>query len=151
MIENEIYCYINDFLKQNISKKTSCIVGNKKSSWKICILAILVKLVVILRLGLGNISKRITSLIFLNIYTPPEHALTSIIIFPLKKIDKPNSKFDLKIKEALHIIWRQTLNKIIYLSHPFAIASIPVVLFFVCFFVLFLRFSFIYYFYYLWH
>ena len=38
MIENEIYCYINDFLKQNISKKTSYIIGNKKFSGKICIL-----------------------------------------------------------------------------------------------------------------
>ena len=38
MIENEIYCYINDFLKWNISKKTSHIVGNKKFSGKIFIL-----------------------------------------------------------------------------------------------------------------
>ena len=38
MIENEIYCYINGFLKWNISKKTSYIVGNKKFSGKICIL-----------------------------------------------------------------------------------------------------------------
>ena len=72
------------------------------------VLAILAKLVVILKLGLRYISKRITSLIFLNIYTPWQHALTHIIIFPLKKIDKANSKFDLKIKEALHINWRQS-------------------------------------------
>ena len=38
MIENEIYCYINGFLKWNISKKTSYIVGKKKFSGKICIL-----------------------------------------------------------------------------------------------------------------
>ena len=38
MIENEIYCYINGFLKWNISKKTSYIVGNKKFFGKICIL-----------------------------------------------------------------------------------------------------------------
>ena len=56
------------------------------------VLAILAKLVVILKLGLRSISKRITSLIFLNIYTLPQHA---------------NSKFDLKIKEALHINWRK--------------------------------------------
>ena len=37
------------------------------------VLAILVKLVVILKLGLRNISKRLTSLIFLNIHTPPQH------------------------------------------------------------------------------
>ena len=56
------------------------------------VVAILVKLVTILKLGLRSISKRITSLIFLNIYTLPQHA---------------NSKFDLKIKEALHINWRK--------------------------------------------
>ena len=38
MIENEIYCYINTFLKWNISKKTSNIIGNKKCFGKICIL-----------------------------------------------------------------------------------------------------------------
>ena len=30
MIENGIYCSVNGFLKWNISKKTSYIVGNKK-------------------------------------------------------------------------------------------------------------------------
>ena len=38
MIENEIYCYINGFLKWNISKETSYIVGNKNFFGKICIL-----------------------------------------------------------------------------------------------------------------
>ena len=38
MIENKIYCYINGFLKWNISKKTSYIVGNKTFYGKICIL-----------------------------------------------------------------------------------------------------------------
>ena len=38
MIENEIYCYVNGFLKWNISKKTSYIVGNKKFTEKIYIL-----------------------------------------------------------------------------------------------------------------
>ena len=65
------------------------------------VLATLAKLVVILRVGLRNISKRITSLIFLNFDTPPQHVLTHAIYF--KIIDKANSKFDLKIKEALHI------------------------------------------------
>ena len=37
------------------------------------VLATLAKLVVILEIVLRNISKRITSLIFLNIYTPPQH------------------------------------------------------------------------------
>ena len=30
MIENEIYRYVNGFLKWNISKKTSYIIGNNK-------------------------------------------------------------------------------------------------------------------------
>ena len=42
------------------------------------------KLAVILKLGLRNISKRITSLIVLNIYTPMQHALTGMILFLLK-------------------------------------------------------------------
>ena len=70
------------------------------------VLATLAKPVVILKLGLRSISKRITSLIFLNIYTLPKHALTHIILC-FKIIDKANSKFDLKIKEALHINWRK--------------------------------------------
>ena len=71
------------------------------------VLAILVKLVVILKLGLRNTAKRITSLMFLNICTPPQHALAHIILFPFKIIDKVNSKFHLRIKEALDINWRK--------------------------------------------
>ena len=37
MIENEIYCNVTDFLKWNISKKTSCIVENNKFLGKISI------------------------------------------------------------------------------------------------------------------
>ena len=37
MIGNEIYRYVNGFLKWNISKKPSHIVGNKKCFGKICI------------------------------------------------------------------------------------------------------------------
>ena len=67
------------------------------------VLAILAKLFVILKLELRSISKTITSLIFLNIYTPTQHA--NSLCF--KIIDKANSKFDLKIKEALRINWRK--------------------------------------------
>ena len=59
------------------------------------VLAILVKLVINLKLGLRMISRRITSLISLNIYTPPQHALTHNSLC-FKIIDKANSKFDLK-------------------------------------------------------
>ena len=45
------------------------------------VIAILAKLVVILKIGLGNISERITSHIFLSIYTPPPHALTRCWFF----------------------------------------------------------------------
>ena len=37
MNENENCCYVNGFLKWNISKKSSYIVGNKKFFEKICI------------------------------------------------------------------------------------------------------------------
>ena len=67
------------------------------------VLATLAKLVYISRLGLRNISKRIKSLIFLNIYTLPQHALTHIIHFCFKTIYKGNSIFHLKINETLHI------------------------------------------------
>ena len=49
----------------------------------------------------------ITSLTFLNICTPLQHALDSYHSLCFKIIDKANSKFDLKIKEALHINWRK--------------------------------------------
>ena len=52
---------------------------------------------------LMSISKGITNLIFLNVWTPPQHALTLCF----KIIDKADSKFDLKIKEALHINLRK--------------------------------------------
>ena len=65
-------------------------------------LATLAKLVAILKLVLRSISKRITSLIFLNINTPPQCALTLF-----KIIDKANFKFNVKIKESLHINCRK--------------------------------------------
>ena len=70
------------------------------------VLIILVKLVVILKLRLRSISKRITSVIYLNNYTLPKRALTDIILC-FQIIDKANSKFNLKIKEALHINCRK--------------------------------------------
>ena len=85
-----------------------------------------------------------------------------------KIIDKANSKFDLKIKEALHINWgKPTLNaqQKSCSSDPFLLVSVPPLFFSVffllaflfhpplclCFFfvLFFLRFSFIYCFYYL--
>ena len=38
MIENEIYYHVNSFLRWNISKETSYIIGNDKFFGKICIL-----------------------------------------------------------------------------------------------------------------
>ena len=103
------------------------------------VLAILVKVAVILKLGLRNMSKRITSLIFLDIYTPLQQALTHRILL-VKIIDKANSKFDVKIKEALHINWRKpnlnaqqnhlALTLSLYLLSP----PPPLVLYCLCFF-----------------
>ena len=51
----------------------------------------------------------IRSLIFLNIYTPPTSTcFDSYNSRSFNIIDKANSKFDFKIKEALHINWRKT-------------------------------------------
>ena len=55
-----------------------------KNVLKSRVLAILVKLVNVLKLGLRSISKRITSLILVNIYTRVQHALAHIILFDLK-------------------------------------------------------------------
>ena len=54
-----------------------------------------------------NILKRITSLIFSNIYTPPATSFDSYNYLCFEIIKKANSKFDLKIKEALYINWRK--------------------------------------------
>ena len=67
----------------------------------VVVLATLAKLVVILKLGC--LCKRI-SLIFLNIYIPPQHALTLIIIFLLQIIGKANSKVDLKLNKLFTLI-----------------------------------------------
>ena len=64
-------------------------------------------------------------------------------------IDKANSMFDFKIKEALYINWRKLKLKRAtesFSSHPFTLASVPPCSFLPAFF---LRFSFIYYFHYL--
>ena len=47
--------------------------GRAKAKWFYCVFKIL-------KLGLRSISRRITSLIFSNIYTPPQHALIHIIL-----------------------------------------------------------------------
>ena len=61
-----------------------------------------------------------------------------------KIIDKANSRFDLKIKEALHINWRKLKCTPKSLSsHPFTIASVPLAPVCLClfFFCCFLHFS----------
>ena len=58
MIENEIYCYINGFLKWNIRKKTSYIVGNKKLTGKICVLTLRSKKKVSLHVSSGTMGER---------------------------------------------------------------------------------------------
>ena len=48
------------------------------------------KLVFIFKLGLRNISKRITSFIFLNFDTPSQHALAHIVLLNILPFIKPN-------------------------------------------------------------
>ena len=86
MIENEIYCYVNGFLKWNISKT---LVPSQETN---------------------NLPERPT-LCNQEIYQKHLHSTTTYFdlynSFSKKIIDKDNSKFDLKIKEALHINWRR--------------------------------------------
>ena len=70
------------------------------------VLATLAKPLVILKLGLRIILKRITSLIFKHLHSS-ERCFDSYNSLCFKIIDKANSKFDLKIKETLHIYWRK--------------------------------------------
>ena len=86
------------------------------------VLAKLAKLVVILKLGLRNISKRITSFIFLNIYTPPQHALTHIILFVLKQLIKLTLNSTSKLKKPQQNLKPTTKSSS---SHHFTIASLP--------------------------
>ena len=72
------------------------------------VLAILAKLVVILKLGLRSIyiKKDNKSHIFKHLHFTTT-CFDSYNSLCFKIVDKANSKFDLKIKEALHITWRK--------------------------------------------
>ena len=64
------------------------------------VLATLAKLAVSLKLGLRSISKRITR-------HSSKTCCDSYNYLCFKIIDKTNSKFDLKVKEASHMNWRK--------------------------------------------
>ena len=69
------------------------------------VLATLAKLVFILKLGLRDISKKYNkSHIFKQIHSTAA-CFDWYNSLSFKMIDEANSKFDLKIKEALHINW----------------------------------------------
>ena len=71
------------------------------------VLAILVKLAVILKLGLRSISKKDnTAHIFKHLHSTAT-CFDSYNSLCFKIIDKANCKFDMKNKEALHIDWRK--------------------------------------------
>ena len=71
------------------------------------VLVILAKLVVILKLGLRNISKKIkNSYIFKHPHSNGT-CFDSSNSHCFKIIDEANSKLDLKAKEALHINWKK--------------------------------------------
>ena len=65
------------------------------------VLAILSKFVVISKLGMRNISKRMSSLTFLDTYIPLQHALTRLVLF-FKIVDKANPKL-----KKLYILIRE--------------------------------------------
>ena len=113
-IENvNIKVKITSFKIKNYFFYKDHIPNNLKLSWYLnllllaAVLATLSKHVVNLKSGLRNISKTIRNLIFPNIYLPTWHALTCIILFSFKTIDKPNSLFDLKVRVALLINWHK--------------------------------------------
>ena len=111
------------------------------------VLAKLVKLVVIFKLELANISKRISSCIFLNIYLPPQHSYNCL---PFKIIDKANSRLDLKTKEAWHIHWAKP-NLNVQQKHSaltFSLQLVPVLCYYLS---IFLPFLFTYCFRFIWH
>ena len=123
------------------------------------VLAILSKLVVILKLGLRSISKKDNkSHIFKHLRSTATR-FDSYNSLCFKITDKANSKFDLKVKEALHINWTKP-NLDAQQSHLALTLSLqllfPLLLsVFVCFSFVFLQFYFIYCFHYLyanyWH
>ena len=71
------------------------------------VLAKLAKLAIILRLGLRSISKRITSLIYLNIQTPPQHANSLCFKINSKAKLTLNSAYKLK---KLYILTGENLT-----------------------------------------
>ena len=75
-----------------------------KFTCAIVVLATVANFVVILKLELRKIYIRTGTLIFLHMHTPPQYALTHMILF-FQIIDNTKSKFDSKIKEDLHINW----------------------------------------------
>ena len=70
------------------------------------VLVTLAKYVANLNSGLRSIPKRTTNLMVWSNGIVKQHVFTCITIFSLKIIDKINSKFRLKIKEALYINWK---------------------------------------------
>ena len=103
------------------------------------VLAILAKLLVILKLGLrGHIKKDNKSHIFKHLHSNAT-CFDSYNCLCFKIMDKANSKFDLNIKEALHINWSKPIlnaQQKPFNSHPLTMASVPLALF--CLFLFFL-------------
>ena len=105
--------------------------------------------------------KMITGLIFVKHLHSAFSCFDSYNSICFEITEKGNSIFDLKIKKSLHISWRKhNCTTKSFTSHSFTMASVPycfcLSLFFFYYFILFsflfccifLRFPFIYYFYY---
>ena len=111
------------------------------------VLAILAKLAVILKLGLRSISKRITNLMVFKHLHSTATCFDSYNSLCFKILDKPDSKFDLKTKEAFYINWRKLKRATkSFSSFSFTITSVPPCSF-LCDFVFFQLLLFLFFFY----
>ena len=103
-----LYYLADEFLDQFIYKKYIAIYKNNvpKKVLRLIYFITINFLWISWKLGLRNISKRITSCIFLNIYTPPQHALTRIILFLLRWLVKLNLNLTQKLKKPYILTWK---------------------------------------------
>ena len=101
------------------------------------------KIVIILKLGFRSISKRITNLMVFKHLHSTATCFDSYNSFCFKILDKANSKFALKIKEAFYINWRKLRRAAkSFISFPFTVTSVPPVALFLMCLLLFLLFCF---------
>ena len=104
-IKNKLSRLCKELFKENLFEKKVLIHSKLKIIFYITTQFLMIRNpsqyinLFVLTVVLAILVKLVISLLFLNIYTPLQHALTPIILC-FKIIDKANSKFVLKITEA---------------------------------------------------